>query len=174
MNRCQCKKNDGKQCTRDANQKIGQNTQFCWQHQNCKNIISQKTIPKKTIPKKKISKQQSIAQKTQQPVPQKPQRPVPQKPQRPVPEEIMDAYEYFTEYYNPLDGVVPLNVVVDITDFIKAYEEVKKELGTEDFQFESSEREMVLDYILDNYQDKYFLIGNYIFDKYQDKYFLID
>jgi hypothetical protein len=32
---CQCLKNNGKQCTRKASQKTGQNSSFCWQHQKC-------------------------------------------------------------------------------------------------------------------------------------------
>jgi hypothetical protein len=38
MVQCQCLKGDGKQCTRDASVKPGDNPHFCWQHQKCKNV----------------------------------------------------------------------------------------------------------------------------------------
>lgn len=44
MNMCLCVKLDGKRCTRESSKKAGQNTQFCWQHQNCKSIAPHVTF----------------------------------------------------------------------------------------------------------------------------------
>ena len=60
MTICACLKPDGKQCTREVSTKAGTNHNFCWQHQNCKNIKSNiADIPKPIIlpissPKKEI------------------------------------------------------------------------------------------------------------------------
>lgn len=54
MARCQCIKNNGQQCIRDASTKIGHNPLCWWQHQNCCSSILSKKIP---IDRKKNKKQ---------------------------------------------------------------------------------------------------------------------
>lgn len=39
MTKCQCYKKDGKPCTRDSSQKLGDDPQYCWQHQGCQQPI---------------------------------------------------------------------------------------------------------------------------------------
>lgn len=63
MVQCSCAKSNGSQCTRDASIKTGDNLQFCWQHQKCKQLVvsSQKAktqdgdgqVKSKTQPKSK-------------------------------------------------------------------------------------------------------------------------
>ena len=49
MNRCQCIKNNGQQCTRYVTTKPGQNQQFCWQHQNCSALVENSPITHQSI-----------------------------------------------------------------------------------------------------------------------------
>jgi hypothetical protein len=61
MQRCLCLKADGTQCSRNVSQKLNQNHNFCWQHQQCKKMMEtdinmKKTTQKKPIVKKKIQK----------------------------------------------------------------------------------------------------------------------
>ena len=67
MIRCSCTKNDGQQCTRDASEKLGQNQQFCWQHQKCvQSALSNIPQPQQNIRLKKqpiVKKKQVIVKK---------------------------------------------------------------------------------------------------------------
>ena len=40
MVRCECLKLDGQQCTRNGSTKKQQNPKFCWQHQNCQDVVT--------------------------------------------------------------------------------------------------------------------------------------
>ena len=49
MVQCQCLKLDGYQCTRNGSTKKSQDNNFCWQHQNCQRVVSNKTAPSDLI-----------------------------------------------------------------------------------------------------------------------------
>src|SRR6185503_15977718 len=67
MPRCQCIKNDGKQCSRDASIKSGQDDRFCWQHQKCSSpLIFPKIEKQKAQQIEKQKAQQIEKQKAQQ------------------------------------------------------------------------------------------------------------
>ena len=53
MAQCQCLKANGVKCTRDVSLKPGNNSLYCWQHQNC-STQSKKKIPLKIKPKKVV------------------------------------------------------------------------------------------------------------------------
>ncbi len=56
MATCQCLKKDQTQCQRTVSTKSGNNSQFCWQHQNCSSKIGsiQSTTPKKVHSQEKL------------------------------------------------------------------------------------------------------------------------
>ena len=57
MSQCQCLKSDGKQCSRNAQQ----DSQYCWQHKNCKNpIVSQTQKAQKSQKSQKSQKDEKI------------------------------------------------------------------------------------------------------------------
>lgn len=60
MTLCNCLKTDGKQCTRDASTKKGDNPLFCWQHQKCKTTISMITSHEPEPLKKKRITEETI------------------------------------------------------------------------------------------------------------------
>lgn len=53
MNECQCISKNNKKCTREASTKKGDNPKFCWQHQQCANILAGKTA-KSTVNEQKV------------------------------------------------------------------------------------------------------------------------
>lgn len=71
MVKCHCLKIDGKSCTRKPSTKFGDDRQYCWQHQGCKNPIIQQSstfkeqiskVKSKTkplpLPKKKVTEEE--------------------------------------------------------------------------------------------------------------------
>ena len=63
MPRCLCKKIDSKQCTRDASSKMTENKNFCWQHQQCKKLLTlTKKKPLLLKDKLQVEKQQKSNQ----------------------------------------------------------------------------------------------------------------
>ena len=57
---CQCLKTDGKKCTRSVSKKVGDNINYCWQHQNC---LKPAAIVPAIGKKKPIKKKQPIKKK---------------------------------------------------------------------------------------------------------------
>ena len=66
MGRCECIKLNDEQCTREGSNKKGDNSIYCWQHQNCKNQKSK--VERPTQPKPEIVQLRSAVIKPKQEV----------------------------------------------------------------------------------------------------------
>ena len=72
---CQCVKKDGSQCTRSRSKKLLHDSSFCYQHQNCQNVLK---MTKQPSPKQLNAKQPS--RKNSSPKKPNPKKPNPKKP----------------------------------------------------------------------------------------------
>ena len=84
MSRCLCLKPDGKQCTRNATIKANNDSNFCWQHQNCKKNIGENDPPKISVPIQLKSKPKiPLKSQPKNPAKSKPTTPLKSQPKNP-------------------------------------------------------------------------------------------
>src|SRR5437016_10755421 len=99
MVQCQCLKSNGKQCTRDASIKLGDNSLFCWQHQKCQKSVE--PIPptiKKPLPLKVTKEPIPLKVVTEPVLPKVIKKPIPLKVIKKPVSQLID-YDQFAKIY---------------------------------------------------------------------------